>query len=82
MNDQELLQRISIDPRIVAGKPTIAGTRLTVEYVLNLFAHGASIDELLEEYDGITREDIRACFLFAKKALEDTAFLPLETGAA
>jgi uncharacterized protein (DUF433 family) len=82
MSDQELLKRISIDPKIVAGKPTIAGTRLTVEYVLNLFAHGATLDELLKEYEGITREDVSACFLFAKKALEDTAFLPLETGAA
>lgn len=82
MSDRELLERISIDPRVVEGKPTIAGTRLTIEFVLNSLAHGASIAELLEEYEGLTLEDIQACFFFAKKALEDTAFLPLETGAA
>jgi hypothetical protein len=50
---------------------------LTVEYILNLLAHGATSAEILAEYDGITQEDIRACLLFAARALENTPFMPL-----
>ena len=61
----------------MAGKPIIQGTRLTVEYILNLLAHGATIEEILTEYQGLEAEDIQACFLFATKSLADTAFMPL-----
>ena len=77
MNDQQLLERISVNPRVIAGKPVIKGTRLTVEYVLNLLAHGATADGILVEYDGLTREDIQACILFATKSLEDMSLMPL-----
>ena len=63
MDDQQLLDRISVDPRVMAGKPVIRGTRLTVEYVLNLLAHGTTADEVLAEYDGLAREDIQACVM-------------------
>ncbi len=46
MNNLQLLERITIDPKVKVGKPVIKGTRLTVEYVLNLLAHGATIDEI------------------------------------
>jgi uncharacterized protein (DUF433 family) len=78
MNDKHLLERIVLDPKVMVGKPVIRGTRLTVDYVLNLLAHGATEQEIIEEYKGLTEEDIRACFLFATKALKDTAFMPLE----
>lgn len=81
MTDQELLQRIIINPKVMVGKPVIQGTRLTVEYVLNLLAHGATVEEILEEYPGLTQEDIRACILFATKSLENTTFMPLEVEA-
>jgi uncharacterized protein (DUF433 family) len=55
---------------------------LTVEYILNLLAHGANDAEILDEYEGLTHEDIRACLLFATKSLEDTAFMPLPVEAA
>jgi len=45
MKEQKLLDRTTLDPRVMVGKPVIAGTRLTVEYVLNLLAHGATFDE-------------------------------------
>ena len=77
MHDEQLLERIVINPRVMAGKPVIRGTRLTVEYILNLLAHGASVEEILQEYKGLTHEDIRACLLFATKALENTEFMPL-----
>ena len=82
MKDQQLLERIALDPNVMVGKPVVKGTRLTVEYILNLLAHGATVAEILDEYDGLTRADIQACLLFATKSLEDTAFMPLAVGAA
>ncbi|MCB0126416.1 MAG: DUF433 domain-containing protein, partial [Caldilineaceae bacterium] len=73
----QLLDRITLNPQIMVGKPVIRGTRLTVEYILNLLAHGATIQEILDEYSGLTTEDIQACFLFATKSLADSEFLPL-----
>jgi uncharacterized protein (DUF433 family) len=77
MIEQELLNRISIDPKVMVGKPTIKGTRLTVEYILNLLAHGATESEIIEEYEGLVEADIRACLLFASRSLESTSFMPL-----
>lgn len=82
MNDEQLLERITLNPKIMVGKPVIRGTRLTVEYVLNLLAHGATVAEILGEYEGLTQEDIQACLLFATKSLQDTAFMPLTVEAA
>ena len=82
MKDEELLKRITISPKIMVGKPVVKGTRLTVEYILNLLAHGATAKEILEEYDGLAQEDIRACLLFATRSLEDTSFMPLDVEMA
>lgn len=77
MKDNELIERIVLNPNVVAGKPVIRGTRLTVEFILNLLAHGAKDSEILNEYKGLTVEDIQACILFATKFLEKTDFMPL-----
>ena len=77
MSDQELLNRITTNSEVMAGKPVIKGTRLTVNYILNLLAHGATIAEILEEYEGLSEEDIRGCLLFASQSLENTTFMPL-----
>jgi uncharacterized protein (DUF433 family) len=82
MKDQQLLERVTLDPKVMVGKPVIKGTRLTVEYILNLLAHGATVTEIIEEYQGLTPEDIQACFLFATKALENTTFMPLAVEVA
>jgi uncharacterized protein (DUF433 family) len=82
MTDQQLLQRITINPKVMVGKPIIKGTRLTIEYVLNLLAHGATAAEILDEYEGLTQEDIQACLLFATRSLESTAFMPLGSETA
>ena len=50
MKNEKLLKRIVIDPKVMAGKPVIRGTRLTVDFILNLFAHGATENEILDEY--------------------------------
>ena len=77
MNDSELLERISLDSKVMVGKPVISGTRLTVEYILNLLAHGQTPDEIIEEYPGLAQSDIQACLLFASRAMQDTTFMPL-----
>ena len=82
MKDQQLLDRITLNPKVVVGKPVIKGTRLTVEYILNLLAHGATMEEILEEYNGLTPEDIQACLLFATRSLENTSFMPLTVESA
>lgn len=75
MKDQQLLERITFDPKVMTGKPIIRGTRLTVEFILNLLAHGATFPEILAEYEGLTQEDIQACLLFAAHSLENTSFM-------
>ena len=77
MDDDRLLKRITLNPKVMVGKPVIKGTRLTVEYVLNLLARGATVSEVVEEYQGLTTEDVQACLLFATKSLENTSFMPL-----
>jgi uncharacterized protein (DUF433 family) len=77
MQDEQLLRRIDQSPRVMAGKPVIRGTRLTVEYIVNLLAHGASEQEILDEYEGLVAEDIQACLLFAAQCLQSTFVMPL-----
>ena len=81
MTEGQLLERIILDSKVMVGKPVVRGTRLTVEYILNLLAHGATEREILEEYEGLTKEDIQACLLFATRALESTLFMPLRVEA-
>lgn len=82
MTDQELLNRVTTNPKVMVGKPVIKGTRLTVEYILNLLAHGATVAEILEEYEGLVEADVRACLLFASRSLESASFMPLATEIA
>ncbi|MBA3034983.1 MAG: DUF433 domain-containing protein [Desulfobacterium sp.] len=77
MKEKKLLERITFNPKIMVGKPVVKGTRLTVDFILNLLAHGTTENEILKEYKGITIEDIHACFLFATKSLKNTEFMPL-----
>lgn len=57
----QLSERIVVDPEILAGKPVIRGTRIAVEFVLELLAAGQPESEILNNYPGLTREDILAC---------------------
>jgi uncharacterized protein (DUF433 family) len=82
MKGDHLPDRIVINPRVMVGKPIVRGTRLTVEYILNLLAHGATEAEILAEYEGLTRADIQACLLFAAQSLESTFFMPLTMESA
>jgi uncharacterized protein (DUF433 family) len=61
-----LLERITVNPRVMVGKPVIKGTRLTVEYILRRLSQGATPDDLMREYDGLSRQDIAVCLAFAQ----------------
>jgi len=65
---EELLNRITINPRVVAGKPVIRGTRITVDLILELLAVGMKPEEIAEDYR-ISVEDVRAALLYAAKIL-------------
>lgn len=82
MTDHDLLSRITANPSVLAGKPVIRGTRLSVEFILNLLAHGTSVAQILEEYDGLRDDDVQACLLFASKSLANAAFMPLTAESA
>lgn len=62
--------RITLDPDILVGKPIIRGTRLAVEFIIDLLAQGWSTDEILRNYPGISLEDIQACLSYASAVLK------------
>ena len=62
--------RIILNPSILVGKPIIKGTRLAVEFIIDLLAQGWSIDEILRNYPGITVMDIQACLYYASASLK------------
>ena len=64
----ELLDRVTVDPRVMAGKPVIRGTRITVDLILELLAAGMKPEEIAEDYK-ISVEDVRAALLYAAKIL-------------
>jgi len=66
----------------MVGKPVVRGTRLTVDFILGLLAHGETVEEILAEYGGLEREDIQACLLFASRSLASTEFAPLQLQSA
>ncbi|MCC5600783.1 DUF433 domain-containing protein [Nostoc favosum] len=66
----DLQSRIVIDPNVLVGKPIIKGTRLSVEFIIDLLAQGWTNDEILRNYPGITLEDIQACLGYASASLK------------
>jgi uncharacterized protein (DUF433 family) len=62
-------QRITLDPKVLVGKPVIRGTRLSVEFVIGLMADGWTEAEILANYPGVTREDLIACLANARDVL-------------
>lgn len=67
MNWQE---RIVVDPKVLVGKPIVKGTRISVEFVIDLLARGWTVEQVLTEYDHLTREDIQACLCYASEMLK------------
>jgi uncharacterized protein (DUF433 family) len=71
-------ERIIIDPKILVGKPVIKGTRLAVEFIVELMAQDWSESEILRNYPGITHEDIAACLMYATNILKAEKIYPFE----
>lgn len=63
-------ERIIVDPQVLVGKPVIKGTRLAVEFIIELLAQNWTEAEILRNYPGLTHEDIRACLAYASHALK------------
>lgn len=72
---QELIQS---DPTIMMGKPVIAGTRITVELILEKLAAGETVEQLLEAHPRLTREAIQAALAFAASALRADVIYPIQ----
>ena len=67
MKEQELINRITVNPEIIGGKPIIRGKRLAVEHVLGMLAAGDSAETIRNGFSWLEAEDIQACLLYAHK---------------
>lgn len=65
--NEDLLDRIAINPEVMLGKPVIRGTRITVEILLEKIAAGCSMDEILSDYPRLTREDVLAALTLTER---------------
>lgn len=70
-------ERITLDPEILAGKPVVKGTRLSVEFIIELLAQGWSEAEVLRNYPGLRSEDIKACLAYAGDMMKNERVYPI-----
>jgi uncharacterized protein (DUF433 family) len=68
--------RIMLDPEILAGKPVIRGTRLSVEFIIGLMADGWSEADIVTNYPGLTHDDLTACLAYARDVLSSERVFP------
>jgi uncharacterized protein (DUF433 family) len=68
--DSFVEEHIVLDPAILHGKPSIRGTRVPVTLILNLMAHGSTVEEIVDAYPYVNAEDIKASLLYAQRVLE------------
>ena len=73
---------ISINPAVLTGKPVIKGTRLSVEFIMELISKSWSFDEIMKSYPPLTKEDIRAALDYATEMLKAEAIFSVSTGTA
>jgi len=77
MNNQILLDRITINPKVMVGKPTIRGLRITVEQILKALANGVPTQEILQDYPELEPEDIQAALLYAIELVSQEQVFPV-----
>lgn len=70
-------QRVVVDPKILVGKPIVRGTRLSVEFIVGLFAQGWTLQQVLDNHPGLTPEDVQACFGYTGEVLQSEQIYPL-----
>ena len=80
MDEAKLLSRITVNPKIFGGKPIIRGHRLAVEHVLGMLTAGSSQEEILAGYDWLEPDDIRACMVYARRAVGQERIEPVISG--
>jgi uncharacterized protein (DUF433 family) len=76
------VDRIVVDPAVLAGKPVVRGTRLSVDFLLGLLAQGWPEAEILRNYPGLTREDLLACYAYASERVREDRVYPFPAEAA
>lgn len=74
---KQLLKRITLNPKVCKGKPTIRNMRFTVAQMLELLAGGMTTDEILEDYPYIEKEDVWACLRYAARIANGETVLPI-----
>ncbi len=74
-----MTDRIVIDPEVLVGKPVIKGTRISVEFVINLLAQGWKKEDILKNYPHLSKEDIFACLKYASEILQSEKVFPFPT---
>jgi len=74
------MERIVVDPKVLAGKPVIKGTRIPVDAILRALAEGLSVDEVLEDYPQLTPEDVRAALIYSAKLVSSEDVFPFVPG--
>lgn len=79
--DRQLEQRVVADPKVMAGKPIIRGTRIPVELIVRMLSQGISESEILDEYPRLQLDDVRAALAYAAKVLADEDVFPLSISA-
>jgi uncharacterized protein (DUF433 family) len=70
-------EHISVDPKVLVGKPVVKGTRLAVELIIDLLGKGWTQEQILDSYPNLTAEDIRACLAYASEVLHAERVYPL-----
>jgi len=78
MRQADLMKRITANPKILGGKPIIRGTRIAVEFILELLASGAAESEILEDYPHLKSSDIKACLQYAARSSQNEIYVDLE----
>lgn len=68
---KQIGDRITVDPEVLVGKPTIRGMRISVEQILKALAAGVSVKEILQDYPELEEEDIKAALLYASQLVEE-----------
>ena len=76
-SERLISDRITVDSEVLAGKPVVKGTRLAVEFILELLAAGQSESDLIESYPNLTREDILACLSYASYLAHEYKAYPI-----
>jgi len=77
-----MVERITANPNILGGKPIIRGTRISVEFILDLLASQVSEEGILEDYPHLTKEDIHACLRYAARSCKNEIYVELEPVSA